>query len=62
MFLILLAGLTAINPEIREAAAIDGASAWQTVRFFYLLKQASRPAKLQVIQMGRILLNKRISL
>ena len=30
MFLILLAGLTAVNPELAEAAAIDGASRWQT--------------------------------
>lgn len=29
MLLLLLAGLTAINPEVREAAAIDGAGAWQ---------------------------------
>ena len=36
MFLILLAGLTAINPEIREAASIDGASAWQTIRHITL--------------------------
>ena len=32
MFLILLAGLSAINPEIREAASMDGASGWQTIR------------------------------
>jgi multiple sugar transport system permease protein len=31
MFLILLAGLAAINPELFEAAAMDGASKWQTV-------------------------------
>ena len=29
MFLILLAGLAAVNPELYEAAAMDGASAWQ---------------------------------
>jgi multiple sugar transport system permease protein len=29
VFLILLAGLSAINAELYEAAAIDGASAWQ---------------------------------
>jgi multiple sugar transport system permease protein len=29
MFLIFLAGLAAVNPELHEAAAIDGASAWQ---------------------------------
>jgi multiple sugar transport system permease protein len=31
MFLILLAGLSAINPEIQEAAAIDGATTWQII-------------------------------
>ena len=29
MFLVLLAGLTSVNPELAEAAAIDGASRWQ---------------------------------
>ena len=28
-FVVFLAGLTAINPEINEAATVDGASAWQ---------------------------------
>jgi multiple sugar transport system permease protein len=32
MFVILLAGLTAIPPEYFEAASLDGASTWQTVR------------------------------
>jgi multiple sugar transport system permease protein len=36
MFLVLLAGLTAINPELHEAATIDGASGWQTFRFITL--------------------------
>ena len=36
MFLVLLAGLTAINPEYREAAEIDGASSWQTLRYITL--------------------------
>ena len=36
MFLILLAGLTAVNPEIREAASIDGATSWQISRFVIL--------------------------
>jgi multiple sugar transport system permease protein len=31
MFLVMLAGLTAINPELFEAAAIDGASKWQII-------------------------------
>ncbi|UCB45252.1 MAG: sugar ABC transporter permease [Spirochaetota bacterium] len=30
MFLVLLAGLAAVNPELSEAASIDGASRWQT--------------------------------
>jgi multiple sugar transport system permease protein len=29
MFLVLLAGLASVNPELTEAAAIDGASKWQ---------------------------------
>jgi multiple sugar transport system permease protein len=32
MFLVMLAGLTAINPELYEAAAIDGASRWAILR------------------------------
>ena len=30
MFLVLLAGLTSVNPELQQAAAIDGANRWQT--------------------------------
>lgn len=33
MFLVLLAGLVAIDPQLREAAALDGATAWQSFRF-----------------------------
>ena len=36
MFLVLLAGLTAINPELHEAATIDGASGWETFRYITL--------------------------
>lgn len=32
MFLVLLAGLTSINPEFREAAQMDGATSWQIFR------------------------------
>ncbi|MER3486361.1 MAG: sugar ABC transporter permease [Chloroflexota bacterium] len=32
MFLILLAGLAGINPDLYEAAALDGASWWQSLR------------------------------
>ncbi len=36
MFLVLLAGLSSINPEFREAAEMDGASGWQVLRFVTL--------------------------
>jgi multiple sugar transport system permease protein len=36
MFLIMLAGLVAIDPQLREAAALDGASGWQSFRFVTL--------------------------
>jgi len=36
MFLILLAGLSAVNPELHEAAALDGASGWQIFRHITL--------------------------
>jgi multiple sugar transport system permease protein len=32
MFLILLAGLTGVNPELYDAAALDGAGAWALLR------------------------------
>ncbi len=32
-FVIFLAGLTAINPEIDDAAVVDGASTWQAIRY-----------------------------
>ena len=32
MFLILLAGLSSVNPELYEAAALDGAGWWQSLR------------------------------
>jgi multiple sugar transport system permease protein len=32
MFLVLLAGLSSVNPELYEAAALDGAGWWQTLR------------------------------
>lgn len=41
MFLVLLAGLTAINPELHEAAALDGATAWQT--FWHITLPLVRP-------------------
>lgn len=36
MFLILLAGLTTVNPELLEAAALDGASGWQIFQYITL--------------------------
>lgn len=36
MFLVLLAGLTSINPEFKEAAEMDGATSWQVLRFVVL--------------------------
>lgn len=36
MFLVLLAGIVAIDPQLKEAASLDGASAWQTLRFVTL--------------------------
>ncbi|MFN8593759.1 MAG: sugar ABC transporter permease [Thermomicrobiales bacterium] len=32
MFLVLLAGLTSVNPELYEAAALDGAGWWESLR------------------------------
>jgi ABC-type sugar transport system permease subunit len=32
-FIVFLAGLTSINPELEDAARIDGATAWQRLRF-----------------------------
>jgi multiple sugar transport system permease protein len=41
MFVVLLAGLTAVNPELQEAAAIDGASSWKI--FWKVLLPVMRP-------------------
>lgn len=41
IFLILLAGLVGISPELHEAAALDGANAWQ--RFWHLTLPLLRP-------------------
>jgi len=35
-FVIYLAGLTTINPEVEEAATVDGASGWQRLRYVTL--------------------------
>lgn len=35
-FIVYLAGLTSINPELEEAAVVDGASFWQRVRYVIL--------------------------
>jgi multiple sugar transport system permease protein len=47
MFLILLAGLTSINPELQEAAAIDGATNWKI--FWKILIPVIRPVILVAI-------------
>jgi multiple sugar transport system permease protein len=44
MFLVLLAGLVAISPEIHEAAAIDGAGRWQS--FWHVTMPLIRPVML----------------
>jgi len=44
MFLVLLAGLVAISPEIHEAAAIDGAGRWQS--FWHVTVPLIRPLML----------------
>lgn len=44
MFLVLLAGLVAISPEIHEAAAIDGAGRWQS--FWHVTLPLIRPLML----------------
>lgn len=36
MFLVLLAGLVAIDPQLKEAAALDGATGWQVFRYVTL--------------------------
>jgi ABC-type sugar transport system permease subunit len=35
-FVVFLAGLTSINPELEDAARIDGATTWQRLRFITL--------------------------
>ena len=47
MFLVLLAGLSAVNPELQEAAAIDGASKWKT--FWAVTLPVIRPVVLVAI-------------
>ena len=47
MFLVLLAGLSAINPELQEAAAIDGASGWKT--FWRITVPVLRPVILVAV-------------
>ncbi|UCF89930.1 MAG: sugar ABC transporter permease [Desulfobacterales bacterium] len=47
MFLVLLAGLSAVNPELQEAAAIDGASEWKT--FWAVTLPVIRPVVLVAI-------------
>jgi len=44
---VLLAGLSAINPELQEAAAIDGASGWKT--FWRITLPVLRPVILVAV-------------
>ncbi|MFJ4201039.1 carbohydrate ABC transporter permease [Streptomyces sviceus] len=48
--LLLLVGLHTIDPELHEAAAIDGASAWQ--RFRHLTLPLMRPVSVTVLLLG----------
>jgi len=47
MFLVLLAGLTSVNPELSEAASMDGASRWQA--FWRVTLPVIRPVILVAI-------------
>jgi multiple sugar transport system permease protein len=47
MFLVLMAGLSAVNPELQEAAAIDGASRWKT--FWQITLPVIRPIVLVAV-------------
>jgi multiple sugar transport system permease protein len=47
MFMILLAGLSAVEPELYEAASIDGANAWQ--RFWQITIPVIRPVLLVAV-------------
>ena len=48
--LLLLVGLHTIDPELHEAAAIDGASAWQ--RFRHITLPLMRPVSVTVLLLG----------
>jgi multiple sugar transport system permease protein len=47
MFLVLLAGLSSVNPELQEAAAIDGASNWMI--FWKILLPVIKPVILVAV-------------
>ena len=47
MMILYLAGLKGVDPTIKEAAAIDGATAWQTFR--YVVFPALRPVNVVVL-------------
>jgi multiple sugar transport system permease protein len=47
MMILYLAGLKGVDPTIKEAAAIDGATAWQTFR--YVVFPALRPVNIVVL-------------
>jgi multiple sugar transport system permease protein len=50
--LLLLVGLHTIDPELHEAAAIDGASAWQ--RFRHITLPLMRPVSVTVLLLGLV--------
>ncbi|MFE9649012.1 carbohydrate ABC transporter permease [Streptomyces sp. NPDC006365] len=50
--LLLLVGLHTIDPELHEAAAIDGASAWQ--RFRWITLPLMRPVSVTVLLLGLV--------
>ena len=50
--LLLLVGLHTIDPELHEAAALDGASAWQ--RFRHLTLPLMRPVSVTVLLLGLV--------
>ena len=53
--IIYLAALTAIDPQLHEAAAIDGANRWQRVRHVTLPGIASTIALLACLNLGNVL-------
>ena len=53
--IIYLAALTGVDPQLHEAAAIDGANRWQRVRYITLPGIASTVALLACLNLGNVL-------